>query len=326
MKGMTLIKRKWPVLAALGVVLLFCLLLTLTGCGPARGSGPAEETEKPGGIRLTATTTMLADLAENIGGGTVEVTGLMGPGIDPHLYQASAGDIAALQQADVVLYNGIHLEGKMGDIFASLRDQEKQVICVEDALAPEDLIPSRDSAQNYDPHIWFDVSLWKKAAAHVAQELSDYAPKSRESFEQNLKAYTKQLEELEAYITEEAERVPETQRVLITAHDAFEYFGRAYGFEVRGLQGISTETEAGTQDISRLADYITEHRIKAIFTESSVSPKTIEALQAAVHARGFETALGGSLYSDSLGDAESGAGSYILTCKANIETIAAALE
>lgn len=320
MEGYMYIKRKIPVLVAVILALMVSVMISFNGCA-------AENTKKENNkIKLVATTTMLSDLAKNIGGEKVEVTGLMGTGIDPHLYQASAGDVSSLQKADVVLYNGIHLEGKMSDIFATLEEQNKTVITVEDALQESDLIRSEDSETNFDPHIWFDVSLWKKAAVHLVDELSVYAPDSKEVFAENLKNYLEELNGLEEFIQEKLISLPKEKRILVTAHDAFSYFGRAYDFEVKGLQGISTETEAGTQDISVMAGFIAENQIKAVFVESSVSPKTIEALQAAVKSKGFETAIGGSLYSDSLGDKESGADTYIETFKANVETIVSALQ
>ena len=178
----------------------------------------------------------------------------------------------------------------------------------------------------HDPHIWFDVSLWEAAAKTVADGLSQADPDGKSGYEANLDAYLKELEETDTYIRNRAAELPEKQRVLVTAHDAFQYFGKAYGFEVRGLQGISTDAEAGTADVSDLANFIVERQIKAIFVESSVPPKTIEALQAAVKSKGFDVAIGGELYSDSLGDEDSGAGTYLLTVKANIDTIVDALK
>jgi len=269
---------------------------------------------------------MLADLVSSIGGEHVTVNGLMGPGIDPHLYQASAGDVSLMQKADVVVYNGLHLEGKMGEIFENLSNQGAAVICIEKGLDESRLLAWEDDSSIHDPHIWFDVSLWKDAAKTVAKGLADADPNGKADYEANLDAYLKELDETDTYIRGRADELSEEQRVLVTAHDAFQYFGKAYGFEVRGLQGISTDAEAGTADVSDLAGFIVERQIKAIFVESSVPPKTIEALQAAVKAKGFDVSIGGELYSDSLGDAQSGAGTYILTVKANIDTIVDALK
>lgn len=304
----------------LGTILSLTLLLT--GC-----SAPAvNEDSSKDKLNIVATTTMLADLVSSIGGEHVTVNGLMGPGIDPHLYQASAGDVSLMQKADVVVYNGLHLEGKMGEIFENLSNQGAAVICIEKGLDESRLLAWEDDSSIHDPHIWFDVSLWKDAAKTVAKGLADADPNGKADYEANLDAYLKELDETDTYIRGRADELSEEQRVLVTAHDAFQYFGKAYGFEVRGLQGISTDAEAGTADVSDLAGFIVERQIKAIFVESSVPPKTIEALQAAVKAKGFDVSIGGELYSDSLGDAQSGAGTYILTVKANIDTIVDALK
>lgn len=313
-----ILKRKYPTLIAIVLALAIAALLTMSGCAGRDSSAEG------GKQKIVATTTMLHDLACAIGGAHVEVTALMGPGVDPHLYQASAGDVAKMQQADVVIYNGLHLEGKMGDIFAAL--QGHTVICIEDGLDASRLLASEENPDIYDPHIWFDVSLWKDAAKHVAAGLKDADPEHAQAYQSNLDAYLTALEELEEYIKDRVNELPENQRVLITAHDAFRYFGSAYEFTVKGLQGISTDAEAGTADVSNLAGFIAEHQIKAIFVESSVPPKNIEALQAAVKSRGFEVAIGGELYSDSLGDQASGHDTYILTFRANIDTIVDALK
>jgi len=301
---------------------ILSLTLLLTGC-----SAPAVNTDSSKDkLNIVATTTMLADLVSSIGGERVTVNGLMGPGIDPHLYQASAGDVSLMQKADVVVYNGLHLEGKMGEIFENLSNQGSAVICIEKGLDESSLLAWENDSSIHDPHIWFDVSLWKDAAKTVAIGLTDTDPNGKAEYEANLDTYLKELDETDTYIRSRADELAEEQRVLVTAHDAFQYFGKAYGFEVRGLQGISTDAEVGTADVSELANFIVERQIKAIFVESSVPPKTIEALQAAVKAKGFDVSIGGELYSDSLGDAKSGADTYILTVKANIDTIVNALK
>lgn len=301
--------------------LVLSLVLLLAGCSQPSNADSTEDT-----LNVVATTTMLADLSRVIGGEQVSVNGLMGPGIDPHLYQASAGDVKRMQRADVVVYNGLHLEGKMGEIFENLNGQGIFVICIEDGTDKSVLLVSEDDANVYDPHIWFDVMIWKQAAQIVADGFANADPDHADAYKANLEKYRKELDELDTYVRNRVSEVPEGQRVLVTAHDAFQYFGNAYGFEVRGLQGISTDAEAGTADVSELADFIVERQIKAIFVESSVPPKTIEALQAAVKAKGFDVAIGGELYSDSLGGEDSGAENYILTVKANIDTIVDALK
>lgn len=303
-----------------GIVL--CLAVLFTGCTEQGTNADAAEDT----LNIVATTTMLADLSQIIGGEHVSVSGLMGPGIDPHLYQASAGDVTLMQQADVVVYNGLHLEGKMTDIFASLSGQDVFTVCVEDGLDTSKLLVSADDANVYDPHIWFDVTIWKQAAQTVADGFMEADPNHADAYKTNLEQYLKDLDELDTYVRNRAAEIPEGRRVLVTAHDAFQYFGKAYGFEVRGLQGISTDTEAGTADVSALADFIVARQIKAIFVESSVPPKTIEALQKAVQAKSFDVTIGGELYSDSLGGENSGAETYLLTFRANIDTIVDALK
>lgn len=302
----------------LGIFMLMVLLLTTVF--------PAAYAQEDKKLNVVATTTMLADLARVIGGEYVHVDGLMGPGIDPHLYQASAGNVGLMQKADVVIYNGLHLEGKMGDVFEALGRQGRAVISIEDGLKESKLLGWEDDPSVHDPHIWFDAALWKDAAEVVASGLSQLDPDHAADYLTSLQAYLEQLDALDAYIRERVEEVPVAQRVLVTAHDAFQYFGQAYGFEVRGLQGISTDAEAGTADVSALADFIVQRQIKAVFVESSVPTKTIEALQAAVKARGFDVVIGGELYSDSLGDAASGHDTYLTTVTANIDTIVNALK
>lgn len=214
----------------------------------------------------------------------------------------------------------------MGDVFASLENSQrdgKKVICAADGIS-EDWIIFNDGVP--DPHIWFDVSLWSMAAAEVAKGLSEADRANENAYKNNLEEYLEELAELDQYIKEKTAEIPEEQRVLITAHDAFGYFGRAYGYEVRGLQGISTATEAGTADVSSLADFIAENKIKAVFVESSLPVKNIQALMEAVKARGFETSLGGSLYSDSTGDSESGTDTFISAFKHNADVITSALK
>ena len=308
---MNLLKRRLPCLAV-AIITLF----TFAACAPAQDRADT-------GLKVTVTTTMLLDLTQQIGGECVSVQGLMGSGVDPHQYRASAGDVIKMQQADVVIYSGLHLEGKMGDVLSSLESYGKTVICAADGI-DSSLLIQNDGV--YDPHIWFDVSLWSMAAEEVARGLSNADPANAEEYEKNLADYTKQLEELEQYVRAKAAELDDEQRVLITAHDAFGYFGRAYGFTVMGLQGVSTAAEAGTADVSRLAAFIAENKIHAVFIETSLPVKSVEALQEAVQAKGFETALGGTLYSDSLGDETNNENTYIDAFKHNIDVIADGLK
>ena len=313
-------RRKTPKPAAIALISLLALsIILLGGC---RGTMSADSDGK---LKIVTTTTMLYDLAVSIGGDNVYAVALMGPGIDPHLYQASAGDVTKMQGADVVLYNGLHLEGKMGDIFASLSTAGRNIICAEDGIDDSILLSDETNPDIHDPHIWFNVSIWKDVAKHVAARLAAIDPDNADAYAANLDRHLADLEALEFYIAGRVREVSENQRVLVTAHDAFRYFGRAYGFVVMGLQGISTDAEAGTADVSSLASFIADNQIKAVFVESSVPPRNIEALQAAVKARGFEVEIGGELYSDSLGDESSGHDTYILTFMSNIDTIVDAL-
>lgn len=303
---MNLLKRRLPCLAV-----ALATLFTFAACAPARN-------RSDGKLNVTVTTTMLLDLTQQIGGDCVNVQGLMGSGVDPHQYRASAGDVIKMQQADVVIYSGLHLEGKMGDVLSSLESYGKTVICAADGI-DRDLLIENDGV--YDPHIWFDVTLWQMAAGEVARGLSAADPVNEAAYEKNLADYSRQLDGLQQYIREKAGELDKNQRVLITAHDAFGYFGRAYGFRVMGLQGVSTAAEAGTSDVSRLAAFIAENKIHAVFVETSLPVKSIEALQEAVQAKHFETTLGGTLYSDSLGDETNGENTYIAAFKHNIDVI-----
>jgi manganese/zinc/iron transport system substrate-binding protein len=305
------------------LILLAVAASVLAACGrPAQGPARGDIAGRP--IQVVATTGMVADAAQNIGGERVQVTALMGPGVDPHLYKASAGDVERLQGADIIFYNGLHLEAAMGEVLERMHGRVTTVAVAED-IATELLLPSDIYENQYDPHVWFDVKLWSAAAERVRDALIELDPASAALYRENAGRYLAGLEELHAYVRAQAEQVPAEQRVLITAHDAFRYFGRAYGFEVRGLQGISTASEAGTADVQELAAFIAERKIPAIFVESSVPQRTIEAVQAAVQARGFSVRIGGQLFSDAMGDPGTPEGSYDGMVRHNIDTIVGAL-
>lgn len=299
-------------------ILIILTLLFTTACANI-------ETTKTNSdkLKVVTTTTMIYDLVKNIGQDNIEVVGLMQSGVDPHLYKASANDVNLIQNADIVVYHGLHLEGQMGDIFSNLKNNS---IKIEDGIDINDLLTWDDESSLYDPHIWFDIDIWIDATKYVGEQLAYYDKDNAEIYLSNTNNYIEQLKETDSYIKEKAKEIPIEERYLVTAHDAFQYFGNAYDFNVVGLQGISTESEAATSDISNLADFIVENKIKAIFIETSVPTKTIEALQAAVKAKGFDTIIGGELYSDSLGDKENNTDTYITTVKANIDTIVEALK
>ena len=278
--------------------------------------------QKP--IRVVTTIGMITDIVQNVGGTRVDATGLMGPGIDPHLYKASEGDVARLAGANLIFYNGLHLEGKIAGVLERMQDRIKTVAVTHDIdrgilLAP----PEFEGA--YDPHVWFDVTLWMKAVERVRDTLIEVDKDSAELYRANTKDYLAKLEDLHDYVTQQAERVAPEQRVLVTAHDAFNYFGRVYGFEVRGLQGISTAAEAGTADVQALVQFIVKHRIPAMFVETSVPRRSIEAVQAAVRAKGFSVEIGGQLFSDAMGASGTLEGTYIGMVRHNIDTIVASL-
>ena len=275
-------------------------------------------TDEP--IAVVATIGMIADAAERVGGERVSVDGLMGPGIDPHLYKASEGDLRRLERADLILYGGLHLEAKMADVLERIADQ-RATQAVTDAIPRSQLLSPPQFRGQHDPHVWFDVRLWMLAVEQIRDTLTELDPGSRELYRANAAAYLDELEELDRYVREQTARVPRERRVVITAHDAFGYFGEAYGLDVRGLQGISTASEAGAGDVQALARFIAERRIPAIFVESSVSPRTISAVREAVRSRGFDVEIGGSLFSDAMGDEGTPEGTYVGMVRHTVDTI-----
>lgn len=299
---------------------LIALLLTGIGCDGKRQPDAATS----GRLTVVTTIGMITDIVRNVGGAHVEVIGLMGPGVDPHLYKATAGDVARLTSAKLIFYNGLHLESKMGEILAKMTGNTKTVAVTDDVDKAHLLTPPEFEGQR-DPHVWFDVTLWMKAVEKVRDTLTESDPGHQADYQANAERYLAELAELHRYVKTQAEKVPSEHRVLVTAHDAFNYFGKAYGFEVRGLQGISTTTEAGIADIQELATFIAERRIPAIFVESSVSSRSIEAVKAAVNSKGFNIKIGGQLYSDAMGSDGTPEGTYIGMVRHNIDTIVAAL-
>jgi manganese/zinc/iron transport system substrate-binding protein len=285
-----------------------------------------DKKEENGKLKVVTTTTMITDLVENIGGDLIEVNGLMGSGIDPHLYKASQGDFRKLDRADVIFYNGLHLEGKLVEVFEKMNEQAKTTIAISDGVAENTLIGSEYFASNYDPHIWFDLAYWNDISVYVTKRLSELDPENAADFEVNRDVYLKKLKELKIDLDKKIAELPKEKRILVTAHDAFNYYGRTFDFEVVGLQGISTATEAGVKDVQRITEFIIENKIKAIFIESSVPRRTVEALQAAVNAQDHDVIIGGELFSDALGSAGTEEGTYIGMYKHNVNTIVNALK
>lgn len=301
--------------------IIFALLITLTFLGCQNNTK-----EKNTKLNVVTTTSMITDLVTNIGGDIVNIQGLMGSGVDPHLYKASEGDVSKLSNADVIFYNGLHLEGKLVEVFEKMHTAKTKTIAISEILNKNNLIGSEYFQSNYDPHIWFNVDYWKQATKYVVVKLSEAIPEQKETFVANGKSYLEKLEALETKIKGIIETLPVEKRILVTAHDAFNYFGQAFSFEVVGLQGLSTATEAGVQDVQKLAAFIIEKDVKSIFVESSVPKRTIEALQAAVKSKDHEVSIGGTLYSDALGNIGTIEGTYIGMFEYNVNTIVNALK
>lgn len=296
---------------------LLALLISLI-LAPAADAG--------GKIRVTTTTSMVTDLVKTVGGDRVEVTGLMGAGVDPHLYKASASDITKLQRAEVIFYNGLLLEGKLQDVFAKMARTKKHVYAITETVSEKELLEPASFGGHYDPHVWFDVTLWSKCVESVVQGLSEYEPKSKGYFEKRGKETQAAMRELHQWAKKKAAELPEEKRILITSHDAFNYFGRAYGFKVVGLQGISTVEEASLASMTKLVDFVKEQRVKALFVESSVSPVAIKRISEDAGVK-----VGGELFSDAMGtpgQIENGydLGTYEGMIKHNLNTIVEALK
>jgi manganese/zinc/iron transport system substrate-binding protein len=299
-------------------VLIIVISLVIASCKSDKTSN--------GKLNVVTTTSMITDLVKNIGGDLINIQGLMGSGIDPHLYKASEGDVSKLSNADLIFYNGLHLEGKLVEVFEKMGNQNIKTVPIAEIIDERTLIGSDYFQSNYDPHIWFDVDYWKQATQYVAQKLGEAVPEHKATFESNGQKYIAELEVLKAKLITTIETLPKEKRILVTAHDAFNYFGKAFGFEVLGLQGLSTATEAGVQDVQNLAAFIIKNNVKAIFVESSVPKRTIEALQAAVKSKDHDVEIGGTLFSDALGNAGTTEGTYIGMFTFNVNTIVNALK
>jgi manganese/zinc/iron transport system substrate-binding protein len=274
-------------------------------------------------IMIVATTSIIADAVRVVAGNSASVHALMGPGVDPHLYRARESDVHKLAEADIVFYNGLHLEGKMGQVLEGMNRFAK-VIAVSDVLDKNQLRRA-DFDEMYDPHIWFDVSLWIQVVHCIQNNMIQYDQENAAFYQKNGDEYVQRLEQLNQYVHDQVSIITPEKRILITAHDAFGYFGRAYGFEVVGLQGLSTDSDISTKEIKQLADYIVEKKVKAIFVESSIPQRTLIAVQNAVRARGWNVVVGDELYSDALGDETTQASDYCGMITHNIDVIVSSL-
>ncbi|WP_042473760.1 metal ABC transporter solute-binding protein, Zn/Mn family [Bacillus ndiopicus] len=294
------------------------LILFLAACSN-EGEGGAKEGN------VVATTGQIGDAIKIIGGGHLQVTTLMGPGVDPHLYKATQSDLTKLNGAEVIFYNGLHLEGQMQDIFDQMAD-EKTVLAVGTQLDKNALLADENDTALPDPHIWFDIDLWREVVAAITATLVEEYPAHKEDFKVNEEAYLAQLDELKEYATSRIEDISAPQRILVTAHDAFNYFGRSLGFDVRGLQGLSTDSEYGVKDVQNMVDYLVENNIKAIFVESSVSDKAMKAVIEGAKEKGHDVAIGGELFSDAMGAEGTEEGTYLGMYKYNVDTIVDSLK
>lgn len=301
----------------LGVV-VFSLSLILFGC-----STDTTKEDREGVV--VATTGQIADAIKAISGDHLQVSALMGPGVDPHLYKATQSDLSKLDKAEVIFYNGLHLEGQMLDIFEQM-SKSKSVLAVGETLNKSDLLASDDDAMLHDPHIWFDIELWKGVVQAIGTKLQEEYPEFKDDFVANEKEYLKQLDELQVYAKNRVNEIPEKQRILVTAHDAFNYFGRSQGFDVRGLQGLSTDSEYGVKDVQEMVNFLVANKIKAIFIESSVSDKAMKAVIEGAKEKGHDIVIGGELFSDAMGAEGTKEGTYIGMYQHNIDTIVDALK
>lgn len=311
---MKLIKKR------IQLLLITLIIVSVSGCFKKKEQVAIDQRK----INVVATIGMIADVAKNVGRDRVNVKGLMGPGVDPHLYKASAGDVKDLSMADIIFYNGLHLEAKMGDVLKKMSKRHKTIAVSKDIDRSRLLKPAEFEGL-YDPHIWFDVSLWMSAVRVMRDELIALDPTHRDYYYRNADRYLKKMDQLHKHIVKEIKKIDKNKRLLVTAHDAFNYFGKAYDTVVIGLQGISTESEAGIKDVQRLANIITDHNVSAIFIESSVPKRNVEAVQQAVRAKGKIVSIGGELFSDAMGDAGTEEGTYLGMVKHNVETIVNAL-
>ncbi|MFY0543527.1 metal ABC transporter solute-binding protein, Zn/Mn family [Brevibacillus sp. H7] len=300
---------------------LLAFVLLLGGCSSEGQSGGTAN----GKWKVTTTTGMVADIVKQVGGDHVEVTQLMGSGVDPHLYKASEGDIKRINDADIIFYSGLHLEGKMVEIFEKI-GAKKPVKAVTARLTKEQLLADPAAPNSPDPHVWFDVSLWMKAVEQVRDDLAAFDPAHKDTYTVNAEKYLKELKALDEYARNQLATIPKERRVLVTAHDAFHYFGRAYDVEVMGLQGISTASEYGLKDVQGLVDTLVSRQIKAVFVESSVPKRSIEAVVQGAAAKNHTVIIGGELFSDAMGAPGTPEGTYIGMVKHNVDTIVKALQ
>lgn len=300
-------------------------ILIIMACALVVSCQPTKKEKIDGPLNVITTTGMIYDAVINIGKDKIQAQAIMGPGVDPHLYKATQGDLQSLQEADLILYNGLHLEGKMGEIFEKIA-KIKNVKAVSQNISQDLFRESETYKGTYDPHIWFDVSLWSQTLETITTTLCELDSINTSFYQNNAQSYRAQLDSLHLAVKTEINSIPQEQRLLITAHDAFGYFGDAYGIEVNGLQGISTLSEPGLKDIANLVDLIVDRKIKAVFIETSVSEKAINAVVEGCKDKGHEVRIGGSLFSDAMGPFGEEEGTYIGMVNSNVQKIVNALK
>lgn len=296
------------------------IAVAASGCG-LDGGADASGSIGDGELKVTTTTNFITDTAAAIGGERISVEALMGPGVDPHLYRASAGDVQRLRDADLILYGGLELEGKMEEVLEELA-RSQPTVAVSELISEDKLLPAGPGiAGEFDPHIWFDVSLWKLASERIRDALIEVDPEGEETYRRNAETYLAELDRLDRRVADELSTIPERRRVLVTSHDAFRYLGRAYDVEVAGIQGISTQSEATTADIERIAKLISDRGVRSVFVESSVPRQTIDAVLAAAEERGAGATVGGELFSDAAGERGTPEGTYVGMVESNLQKL-----
>lgn len=315
----------------LSVTTLLAGLCLVLGCGssPSNPGNPATPPQNSSGkLRVCCTTGQVADMVRAIGGDQLEISVLIGPGVDPHSFRASSADTERLTSADVIFYNGLHLEGRLSEILEKLNARKPTLSLGDELLAkmPDQIRKGPEFGGAADPHIWFDAKLWSHAVPAVIETLTKLRPANKELFEKNGETYKTELLEADRFCREQIATIPEATRMMVTAHDAFGYFGKAYQIEVHGLQGISTVDEASLAAVNALIQMLVDRKIKAIFVESSVSKERLQQVIDGCKAKGHTVVIGGELYSNALGEKGSPAETYLGMLRTNVKTIVTALK
>ncbi|MBI1307248.1 MAG: manganese transporter [Bacteroidetes bacterium] len=299
-------------------VSIFTALLVIPGCS----SPENRESQKP---TITATTSIIADVVRNITGDKVNVISIMGAGVDPHLYKASQGDVQLLQEANMVIYNGLHLEGKMSEVLEKL-SHGKTVVAVSDGIDKKFVRTINSDANVYDPHIWFDMKIWREGVQYISGEIQSKFPEIATEVDSCTRNYLHQIDSVQTACEQLIAELDTQKRILITSHDAFEYFGRRFGFTVRGLQGISTLSESGLKDVTDMVNYIITNKVKSVFVENSVPQKALRSVIDGCNAKGWDVKVGGELFSDALGANGTAEGTYLGMVEFNVRTIVKGLK